>query len=91
MTIKEAAENKIYRIRRPMWPEAAYIRLLQASDKYISPWAFLFDRQTQSVIGEPTPQTILILGSAHDYCTDFEPYTGEPDKEDRPIDIVICL
>jgi hypothetical protein len=73
-----------------MWPESAYIRLLPV-DEYIAPWAFLFDRQTQEVIGAPTPQTILILGAAHDYCTDFEPYTGELDKEDRPPDIVICL
>jgi hypothetical protein len=85
MTIKEAVENKIYRLRRPMWPESAYIKLAPV-DEYIGPWAYLYDRQTQSAIGEPTPQTVLVIGAAHEYCNDFEPYTGLLDESDKPVE-----
>jgi hypothetical protein len=56
------------RFHDPVWgnPEA-YMRLavvVTNGERHLGPWGSLFDRRTQEVIGEPTPQDILIVSKA---------------------------
>ena len=75
MTIDDALAQGITRLRRPAWANpAAYILIDN------SPWAKLYDRPTQEVIDEPTPQMVLRIS---DTCGDYEPYTGPLDSRDR--------
>jgi len=66
-TVQLSPEGHAYiRIRQPNWAEqSAYLRLsvLAHPDgtRNIGPWAHLFSRQTQALIGEPTPQVVTTL------------------------------
>lgn len=79
MTLNEAAKNGINRVRRSMWANPkAYARIDLVSGG-MGPWLHLYDRSSQEVIGEPTPQTVLNIGDASD---DYEEYKGEIDPAD---------
>ncbi len=81
MTAGEAAKHGIRRLRRPVWahPEA-YLRI-DILDGRVGPWFHLYERKTQEVIGEKTPQTFIGLGDTTD---DYEPYAGPLDPADQP-------
>lgn len=81
MTISEAAKLGHKRIRRKIWgfPDA-YLRITIFPNGSYGPWALLFSRTEQQLIGESTPQPpILILTEK---ATDWEPYTGKLDEAD---------
>lgn len=79
MTIDEAVENGISRVRRPMWSNPnAYVRL-DLVDGGRGPWLRLYDRTSQEAIGEPTPQ---VAPCFNDSLTDYEEYTGPIDPVD---------
>ena len=80
MTLKEAAEKGILRVRRPMWiSDTAYLRIYPHQGW---PGAFgkLYDRATQEVIEVPCPQEVFIL---LDETDDFEEYHGPVDEADK--------
>jgi hypothetical protein len=78
------------RIRDPKWANPdAYLRLsvmVIDGDTEIGAWAQLFDRRTQEVIGEPTPQQILTFNSVFNMKAfledEVDEYTGPRDTKD---------
>jgi hypothetical protein len=78
MTLNEACDKRIARLKRPCWT-TAYLKIDLVEEKYMGPWMHLFDRACQQVIGEPTPQTLLNADSTSDYV----PYDGPLDEADK--------
>jgi len=83
MTIREALDNKVARIRQPHWIEEAYLKLDLLEGGFHGPWGHLYSRGEQQVIGEPTPQNFLVICMNQNGENDFERYTGELDEEDK--------
>lgn len=88
MKLLDLATKGHRRARRSIWasPEC-YLRLPRrkcVGDGLIiyEIWSFLFDRATQQLIGEPTPQE-LFTPSIDAPEDDWEPYSGPIDPEDR--------
>jgi len=88
MNLDEAARQGILRVRKDVWAFAdAYLRQDLLPNGGRGPWVHLFSRQEQEIIGEPTPQSILvpsefgrrILDPRDD---DYVPYTGPLDEAD---------
>lgn len=79
MTLNEVVALGISRVRRNVWTEGSYLKLYLIGNK-IGPWGQIYDRGTQSAIGAPTPQEILVMG---DSCDDYVEYVGELDQEDH--------
>lgn len=88
MTLTDAFHKNISRVRKTVWINPyAYLRqdILKhesANERFCGPWCHLFDRKTQELIGEPTPQSILAM-----YCEadDWEIYTGPIDENDKGV------
>ena len=82
MTLNEAARLGIARMRKEVWvSKTGYIKIdLMPEGNGYGPWAHLYDRGIQEILKTGTPQDILTL-QIHD--TDFLPYYGENDHEDR--------
>jgi len=81
MTLNEAARNGIARVRKEVWiSPTGYLKIdLFPEGNGYGPWAHLYDRGVQEVLGESTPQDIL---SFQIMDTDFVPYYGELDAGD---------
>lgn len=80
MTLTEATQQGIARLRRPMWAhENAYLKL-QIRNGLRGPWAELWSRDEQQLIEAPTPQRIMMIG---DQTDDYVEYLGSIDEEDR--------
>ena len=84
ISIQEATKQGIKRLRDPRWvnPEA-YIRIgiiENGGRRFHGPWGSLYDRKTQEVIGEPTPQKFLLMQLLDD---NGEEYKGPLDKDDK--------
>ena len=80
MTLNQAVELGISRVRRPIWANPkAYVRIDLVGKGMIGPWLHLYDRGFQELMGDTTPQSILNTG---DTTSDYEEYTGELDKAD---------
>lgn len=80
MTLQEASEAGISRLRRPMWVNpSAYIKIDLLGNGMLGPWMRLYDRETQSAIGEPTPQVAPLF---RDSVSDYQEYIGEFDALD---------
>lgn len=73
MTLREATALGIRRVRKAEWSAWAYLRISG------TPWAYLFDRPAQEVLGVEIPQAILAIG---DDANDWEAYTGRLDEKD---------
>jgi hypothetical protein len=94
MTIKEAIEQGIPRLRDPKWAqEVAYIKidLLQINPNKpefnCGPWFHLYEPETQKIMGEPTPQDMLFtLFDMHE--AGWEAYTG-PICEGDTTDVIV--
>ena len=78
MTLSQAAKLGISRIRLQMWGENTYSRI-DLIGEFHGPWMHLYDRTCQSVLGSPTPQTVLC---ANDTADGYEEYHGELDQAD---------
>jgi len=75
MTIDECAKQGIDKVRKSQWSNPdAYLQLHISSEGFHGPWGYLYDEISQRVIGEPTPQTILLIGDTQD---DWVPFTKE--------------
>jgi len=78
MTIKEALDKRIPRVRRPMWASpTAYLRLPLLFADGVGPWAELYDDDCQLHVLDcrPGSQRICVLLD-DEAITDFETYTG---------------
>jgi hypothetical protein len=75
MTLQEAAQKGIARLRLPHWSfKNAYVRQDILPSGLVGPWLHLFSPDEQKAIGVETPQTFLRLGSFDE--ARFEEYTG---------------
>lgn len=77
MTIREAMQKNLERVRLPIWASpGCYLLLSKIPGGGYGPWARLFDDRQQTDMGiEPGSQRILILDIMdHD---GFEEYQGE--------------
>lgn len=80
MTLSEATQQGITRLRRPMWANKnAYLKI-QILDGLRGPWAELWSRDEQLLIEAPTPQRIIAIG---DQTDDYVEYRGVIDEQDR--------
>ena len=83
MTIKEALEKRIPRIRKQAWSAVSYLRLPLLKDGKTGPWAELYDRPGQLAIGEKVgSQRILLMGDALN-DDGFFPYQEKPDAAEQ--------
>jgi hypothetical protein len=84
MTLHEATQQGIRRVRRPCWafPDAYLLLDLIATDNgwRRGPWVHLYERRCQESINAPTPQHLLAL---QDDTADYVAYTGELDRADK--------
>ncbi len=81
MTLNEAAQRGISRLRQKQWASPhAYLKLDLLPDGY-GPWVHLYDRRVQQVIDAPTPQTILRLDLED--MAGWDAYDGPVDQDDR--------
>jgi len=78
VNLSDAARAGIRRVRRPLWDKTAYLRITLTNGHH-GPWAQLFSRDEQQVIGAPTPQQVMVVGDATE---DYLEYTGERDCSD---------
>jgi hypothetical protein len=90
MTLKEAAEKGIARLRLPHWAFSnAYVRQDLMPDGHggwlVGPWLNLFSPDEQKAIGVETPQATLRLGEIDNH--EFVEYTGPLAPQDAPRDI----
>lgn len=85
MTPKEAAAQRIPRIRLPSWANPnAYIRLPLMANGMVGPWAELYDEWGQLACEIPIgSQRLLMLDSA--FCDEegYELYSGQPHEAEK--------
>lgn len=81
MMIKEILSKRILRVRQKQWAHPEDYLTFDYLDGGHGPWAHLFSRRVQELIGEPTPQSILIMHIEKD--AEFEEYTGPIDPSDK--------
>jgi len=82
MTIKEAIEQRIPRIRKPIWGYPnAYLRLTYTNND-VNIWTQLYSRDEQEAANLPTPQEVLITSLYDKNDNDYILYEGEIDKDD---------
>lgn len=79
MNIAAAAERKLKRIRRPDWGCHTYLRIRYDSMEDLESWGELYNRASQELFGEETPQSVLIASKD---AYDFHEYAGDLDKSD---------
>ncbi len=73
MTLNEAAQRGISRVRLPQWADPLdYLRIDLVQGGQRGPWAHLYS-PSQSRIGATTPQTFLCFNDANDR---YEEYSG---------------
>jgi len=84
MKIKEAIEKGIRRVCKKNWafPDC-YILLPKKTERGLTPWAFLYSRTEQGIMGVKTPQELLcptLDGFMDEECDE---YVGKIDDEDK--------
>jgi len=84
MTLVEAFEQGIQRVRQPRWlNKTTYLKLDFISSDLgdsLSPWGHLYD-PTQKALGYPKPQDFPIIGELSNNV--YEEYVGPLDNADR--------
>lgn len=84
LSIEEAVQAGIARVRDPQWANPEAYMLLHLVDGKMGPWILAFDRTTQEAIGQPTPQRIGVWHPwLHTNVKGVVAYTGPRDREDR--------
>jgi hypothetical protein len=75
MTIRDALQQRIPRVRDPKWAPMAYLRLPLLEGGGVGPWAELYDDGVQQDVLEirPGSQRVLVIHMMADSC---EPYAG---------------
>lgn len=70
MTLSEAVAQGHAWLRRKEWNTGARLRIdIMVHDdgtRFRGPWGHLYDRETQRLIGAPTPQDFVMLDSGSD-------------------------
>lgn len=80
MTIHEAAQQGIARLRKSIWSPKCYLRLDLFPDGSHGPLVHLYDAYTQGILQVPIPQDIL---ATRIIDTDFIAHTGELHHTDK--------
>lgn len=84
MTLKEALEQRIPRIRSPKWKDDTYIRLPLLPDKTHGPWAELYSRFEQMALDIPVgSQKIGMWTLLEDTSDEWERYEGPVDPAEQ--------
>ena len=85
MTLQEATEKAIERVRLPEWNPQAYVRLdlfqLDNGTWLRGPWLHLYDRAGQCIFGMETPTDII--GVPCPDGAEYVPYEGPLDEADK--------
>lgn len=78
MTIQEALQQRIPRVRQPRWANPdAYLRLPLFANGTYGPWAELYDDRTQEAIGiPPGSQKLCVLLPSIADDKGYESYDG---------------
>jgi hypothetical protein len=79
ITVKEAKEKQIRRIRMPNWNPKAYLKLDFTPDGLCGPWVSLYDEDGQNALNIPVGSQKVLIFSIID-AVGYEIYTGEPSK-----------
>lgn len=79
MTIREALNKRIPRVRKPEWNKFAYLRLPLTENNTYSAWAELYDRPSQEALGkEVGKDRLLIMNLLNE--EGWEKFEGEKDE-----------
>lgn len=79
MTLNEAVKRGISRLRIAKWRNPHAYMKIDLIGNTRGPWGRLYDRKTQEIIEEPTPQSWFLLGEDSD---EWEEYKGPLDEAD---------
>ena len=74
MTIRQAMTQGILRLKRPSWPDNAYLLLRKLDDGSLNPYGALYTGCAWQHDDEDNPPTQV---AGHEDDEGFEPYTGE--------------
>lgn len=80
MTIQEAVDNGISRIRRPEWNNLLTYLKLDIIEGKLGPWVHLYARMEQEVMNQETPTSMLCLGYNTTTDTSWVAYAGPLDE-----------
>jgi len=84
MTIQEAIEQRIPRIRSPKWKDDTYIRLPLMEEGSHGPWAELYARFEQTALDIPVgSQKIGMWTLTEDTSDEWEVYEGPVDPAEQ--------
>lgn len=72
MTLRQAAEKGIARLRKREWADPGDYMKITLIGELIGPWGELY-APIQEVLGHERPQRFLLIGNKDD---DWEPYEG---------------
>lgn len=81
MTLKQALDRKVERVRRPAWNDRSYLVLpvrMGPNGEYHGPWCLLVDPISRRVDPTSSPFPVLVM-EADDGQDDWEVYSGEVD------------
>jgi hypothetical protein len=83
MKIREAIEKGIRRVYDPIWIEKdCYLKLPKMRKGLHGPWCHLFSEETQQILGDKTPQDVLIFNLKNGLDSEFDEYIGPISKYD---------
>ena len=85
MTIREALDKRIPRIRKSAWSNVAYLRLPLLENGKEGPWAELYDRYGQQACGVKVGSDRLMIIGPQLEDDGYEEFTGEiaPEEKDN--------
>lgn len=73
MTLQQCAESGHDKVRKPYWAFATDYMRIDINNGRVGPWGHLFAAEQQEMLGQPTPQDILLVTLTKD--DDWVPYT----------------
>ncbi len=82
MTIREAIDQRVPRVRIAYWNKEAYLRLPLLENSMHGPWCQLIDPASQAVVGY---DQILVTQLINDCCSEYEPYLGPKHENEHAL------
>ena len=86
MTIKEALDKRIPRVRKTKWAGEAYLRLPLLADGKVGPWASLYSEYEQKELLKIPVGSQKLCVFMPDVAGDsgYVPYKGKPSSFEEP-------
>ena len=73
MTLIEASQKGIDKVRKAIWANPEAYMKIDIVDGKLGPWGHLYDQPTQDALGVESPQNTLIIGDRQDDWIKFTP------------------